>query len=689
MNKFSLYILGLVFIFITSCSNETQVNNNSKTEFDPAVEKLDATITGEDGFVYKTEEFADVKILRYKIAGWDQLTEDQKKLCYYLYQAGLSGRDIIYDQNNKYNLRVRRALENIYKNYTGNKEHTLWKNFRVYLKRIWFANGIHHHYGYKKFKPGFSKEYLKQLAVETGTEISEEIYDVIFNNEIEAMRVNKAKGVDIITESSNNFYEGVTLSEVDSYYGELIDEGGDRPVSYGLNSKTVIRDGEVVEIPWKVDGMYSGAIEQIVYWFEKALEVAENEYQRQAMQHLIDYYETGDLALFDEFNKAWVKDTESVVDYINGFIEVYGDARGLKGSYESVVQIKDFAASERMATLDQNVQWFEDNSPILPEHKKEDVKGVSYKVITVIGESGDASPSTPIGINLPNSPWIRKEHGSKSVSLGNIISAYDEAAGKGMLEEFAFNEEQVERSKNHGALAGKLHTALHEVVGHASGQLEPGVQTYQVALKNYASTLEEARADLVALYYILDPKMIELGLMESLEVAKAEYDGYIRNGLMLQLRRLELGEQVQQDHMRNRQMISKWVYEKGQEENVIEKVMKDEKTYFVINDYDKLRGLFGDLLREVQRIKSQGDLEACTNLVETYGVQVDQELHQEVLNRVEPLKSAPYGGFINPVLKADIDADGNASNIRVEYMDSFEEQMLFYSENYSFLPDVN
>lgn len=691
MSYKELFVTSLILVFISCGAPEkkAELSVANDPEYPEMPEKLDAEIKGDDGFVYKTEEFADIKILRYKVSSWDNLSDQQKKFCYYMNQAALSGRDITYDQFNKHNLSIRRALENIYTNYHGDKDYVLWKNFRVYLKRIWFSSGIHHHYAYKKFSPGFSKEYLKQLAEETGTDISEEIYNVIFDPSIYSKKVNKAKGTDLVAGSANNFYENLSMGEAKEFLAGLSDVDPDRPVLKGLNSKLVKdENGTISEKVWKVGGMYSEAIVQIIYWLEKASTVAESEAQKNGLELLIDFYRTGDLATWDQYNLEWIKDTEGVVDYINGFIEVYDDALGKKATYESVIQIKDFDASARMSTLDQNIQWFEDNSPIMNEHKKAEVTGVTYKVVEVVGEAGATSPSTPIGINLPNSPWIRKK-GSKSVSLGNVISAYDEAAGSGMLEEFALTEELVERSKKHGDLAGKLHTALHEVIGHASGQLEPHIKNYADHLENYASTMEEARADLVALYYIVDPKLIELGLIESIEVGYAEYDSYMRNGLQLQLRRLQLGDEIEEDHMRNRQLIAKWVYEKGKADNVVERVIKEDRSYFVVNDYDKLRSLFGELLREIQRIKSQGDFQACSDLVENYGVKVDQEIHAEVLERIAPLQSVPYSGFINPIISGDLDVDGNVSNVKLDYGQSFEEQMLYYSKNYSFLPSVN
>ncbi len=641
----------------------------------------------EESFQYETESFADIRILRYQVPGFERLSLDQKKLVYYLVQAGISGRDIIWDQNYRHNLAIRSALENIVKKYEGDKEAESWKQFMVYTKRVWFASGIHHHYGMDKFEPGFSREYFSKLLSETGTALIPEAIEVIFDPSIDAKKVNLDPEKGLLLGSATNFYDpNVTEEEVEAFYNQMIDKNDETPISYGLNSK-LVRDktGVLKEEVWRSGGMYGQAIDQIIFWLNKAVEVAENEPQREALKLLIEYYKTGDLKIWDDYNIAWLKATEGDIDYINGFVEVYNDPLGYRGSYENIVQIKDFEASERMKTLSDNVQWFEDNSPIMDAHKKENVVGVTYKVVTVAGEAGDASPSTPIGVNLPNANWIRAKHGSKSVSLGNITDAYREASSSGALEEFAWDETEIERSEKYGEIGDKMHTALHEVIGHASGRIEPGVGTPTETLKNYRSALEEGRADLVALYYMMDPKLVDLGLIPNLEVGKEEYDGYIRNGMMLQLRRLEPGKQIEESHMRNRQMIARWAYEKGMKDNVIEKKVRDSKTYFVINDYDKLRELFGELLREVQRIKSQGDFEAGKALIENYGVKVDPELHQEVLTRYATLKSSPYSGFINPELVPVTDADGNITDVKVEYPDDFAAQMLGYSERYGFL----
>ncbi|MCP4457960.1 MAG: dihydrofolate reductase [Cytophagales bacterium] len=641
----------------------------------------------EEEFSYVTEQFADLKIIRYQILGFDRLTSKQKELVYYLTQAGLEGRDIMYDQNYRHNLTIRKALENIVRNFDGDKKSADWKNFMVYIKRIWFSNGIHHHYSTAKIMPDFSADYLQELMTATGTELDAEIVNILFDENIDAKKVNLDPEKGLLLGSATNFYDpDITQAEVEAYYAEATKDAGDERISYGLNSKMIrAEDGSIREEVYKVGGLYGSAIEKIVGWLEKATTVAENEPQKEALELLIEYYKTGDLETWDAYNIAWAGATEGDIDYINSFIEVYNDPLGYRGSYETIVEINDFEASERMQVLAENAQWFEDNSTIMDKHKKANVVGVSYKVVSVAGESGDASPSTPIGVNLPNANWIRAKHGSKSVSLGNIVAAYGAASSGGMTNEFAFSNEEIQRVKEHGTLSGKMHTALHEVIGHASGKLNEGVGTPSETLKNYRSSLEEARADLVSLYYLMDQKLVDMGLVPSLEIGKTQYDGYIRNGLMLQLRRLKIGDDVEQAHMRNRQMVSNWVFEKGQADNVIERKEVEElegKTYFVINDYDKLRVLFGELLREIQRIKSEGDYEAGKNLIENYGVKVDQELHQQVLDRVADLKSAPYGGFINPRLVPVRDEDGNITNVKVKYPKNFTKQMLSYSKKY-------
>lgn len=642
-------------------------------------------------FEYEVEQFADVKILRYQIPGFENLSLNQKKLVYYLAQAGMEGRDIMYDQNYRHNLKIRRTLENIYQNYTGDKTSEDWKNFELYLKRIWFSNGIHHHYSNDKFKPGFSKEYFDTLLIETNTQLSGEAYEVIFND-ADAKKVNLDETKGLLEGSAVNFYSpNITAADVDAFYASKIDKNNPTPLELGLNSKLVKNeDGTIIEKVWKVGGMYSASIEKIVFWLKKAVEVAENPKQASALKLLISYYETGDLKTWDEYNIAWATSTEGDIDYINGFIEVYNDPKAYRGSYETIVQIKDFDMSEKMAVLSENAQWFEDNSTLFPEHKKKNVVGVSYKTVNVASESGDASPSTPIGVNLPNSNWIRQQHGSKSVSLGNIIEAYNQAGGTDKLKEFAYDEAEIKAELEFGQTADKLHTSLHEVIGHASGQLNEGIGQPKETLKNYASTLEEARADLVGLYYLPDAKLVEMKISPNAEgIGKAAYDGYIRNGLLTQLIRLNLGDDIEEAHMRNRQLVAAWAYEKGIKENVIEKVVKNNKTYFVIKDYVKLRVLFGELLREIQRIKSEGDFEAGKALVETYGVKVNQEIHKEVLERNAQFKSAPYSGFVNPVLTPITDNQGNITDIKVTQPTNFAEQMLDYAKRFTTLPDEN
>ncbi len=653
----------------------------------PSTDQADKQTAVESTFQWEIDRFADVRILRYQIPDFDRLSLDQKKLVYYLTQAGLAGRDIMYEMNYRHNLEIRKALDRIVGNFSGNKDSEEWKQFLTYAKRVWFASGIHHHYSMDKFKPEFSREYLDILLSETNTRLSQDAVEAIFNPDLDQKKVSLDPGKDLIEASAVNFYApGITEREVSEYYRKLAEGDGPEPVSHGLNSRVIKnRDGRLEEEVYRSGGLYGQAIDQIIHWLDKAVTVAENQKQADALRLLIDYYRTGDLKTWDDYNIAWVKATEGDIDYIQGFVEVYNDPLGYKGSYECIVQIKDFDASERMQVLSENAQWFEDHSPILDEHKKKNVVGITYKVVNVAGESGDASPATPIGVNLPNANWIRVKHGSKSVSLGNIIEAYDQASGPGILHEFAHDEEEIDRSEKYGSLADKLSTALHEVIGHASGQIEPGVGTPKETLKNYSSTLEEARADIVALYFIMDPKMAELGLLPNLDAARAEYDNFISNGLLKQLRRLELGQDIEESHMRNRQLISAWVYEKGRADNVIEKVTRDGKTYFNINDYVRLRQLFGELLRELQRITSQGDFQAGQALVEKYGVKVDTELHAEVLERVKKLNIAPYAGFVNPELVPVTNESGEITDIIVYYPDNFVEQMLQYAREHSYL----
>ena len=643
-----------------------------------------------DAFDYNVDQFADLKVLRYQIPGWDQLTLKEQKLVYYLTQAGLAGRDIMWDQNYRHNLAIRKALENVYATYDGDKESDDWKNFETYLKRVWFSNGIHHHYSNDKIMPDFSSDYLKSLLTATNTTLEGEPFQVIFNDK-DSKKVNRGKGADNVALSAVNFYgPDVTNEDVISFYANMTSPDPEKPLSYGLNSKLVREKGKLKELVYRSGGLYGPAIDKIIGWLELAQGVAENEAQGNALGLLIEYYKTGDLQTWDDYNVAWTGATEGNIDYINSFIEVYNDPLGYRGSYESIVQIKDFDMSQKMAVLSENAQWFEDNAPIMDEHKKENVVGITYKVVNVAGESGDASPSTPIGVNLPNANWIRAEVGSKSVSLGNIIQAYNNSGSSGRLKEFVNDEVEYELEEQYGQLGDKLHTALHEVIGHASGQLNPGVGETKETLKNYASTLEEGRADLIALYYLYKPKLQELGLVDDWKkVGMAAYDGYIRNGLMTQLIRLKLGDDVEQAHMRNRQWVSAWVYDKGLADNVIEKVTRDGKTYFNINDYEKLNELFGQLLKEAQRIKSEGDYEAVQALVETYGVKVDQALHAEILERNKQFTSAPYSGFVNPVIVPAVNDNGEIESFSIEQPDTFEEQMLMYAEKYSTLPVKN
>ncbi|MBB6680805.1 dihydrofolate reductase [Aequorivita sp. 609] len=655
-------------------------------------EKPTAQVETEENkdFDYSVEQFADIKVLRYQIPGWEKLSLKEQKLVYYLTQAGLEGRDIIWDQNYRHNLTIRKALENVYQNYEGDKSSTDWNNLETYLKRIWFSNGIHHHYASNKIKPEFSSDYLKQLLSDTNTTLEGEAFDVIFDDK-DATKVDQSKGIDNIAKSAVNFYGAdITTKDVENFYSKKQSPDPQKPLSFGLNSKLVKENGEVKELVYKSGGLYGEAIDRIIEWLEKAQGVAENKAQGDAIGLLIEYYKTGDLQTWDDYNVAWTAATEGNIDYINSFIEVYQDPVGYKGTFESIVQIKDFDMSEKMAVLSENAQWFEDNSTLMEEHKKKNVVGVTYKVVNVAGEAGDASPSTPIGVNLPNANWIRAAVGSKSVSLGNIIEAYNNAGSSGRLKEFVHDDEELALEKEYGQVADKLHTALHEVIGHASGQLNPGVGETKETLKNYASTLEEGRADLVGLYYLYTPKLQELGLVDDWKkVGMAAYDGYIRNGLMTQLIRLNLGDDVVQAHMRNRQWVSSWVYEKGKADNVIEKVTRDGKTYYNINDYDKLHDLFGQLLRETQRIKSEGDYAAVEKLVETYGVKVDYDLHKEILERNKQFTSAPYSGFVNPVIVPKMNDNGEIESFTIEQPKTFAEQMLYYGKNYSNLPAVN
>jgi len=690
MKYYSIVLCAaLVIICFTQCRQSGESDKASGAAPDSA-------------FEVGAESFADLQVLRYQVPGFEELTLQQKKLAYYLYEAALSGRDIYYDQANKYGLTLRKTIEAIYGSYTGDKNTDDWQKFQTYAGRVWFSSGSFHHYGKEKFIPECSFDYFSTLVKNSDqallplnegesvdaflTRMKPVVYDVKFQPRMVDLR----DGVDHVVNSANNFYENINQQEVEAYYGnrEMFSHTGEDP-EWGLNSKLLKDGAKINEKTYKIGGMYGAALEKVVYWLEKAVTVAENDQQKKALSLLAEYFKTGDLHTWDEYNIAWVADTASRIDITLGFIEVYNDAIGIKGSFEGVLSLKDMESTKRIAAIAKEAQWFEDNSPLMPEHKKKKVKGITAKAITVIVESGDAAPNTPIGINLPNSDWIRKEHGSKSVSLSNIIHAYNQSsAGSGMLEEFAVNDEVANRIKEYGDLASDLHTDMHECIGHASGQINPGVATPDKTLKSYASCLEEARADLVALYYTLDPKLVEIGVMPSLETGKAEYDRYMMNGLMTQLTRLKLGDNIEEAHMRNRALNAYWVYEKGKADNVVEFVKKDGKTYVQINDYDKLRVLFGDLLREIQRIKSEGDYEAGKSLVETYGVKVNESLHREVLERYAQLKLKPYKGFIQPKLVAVMEGD-EITDVTIEYPTSFFDQMMYYGKTYSFLPVMN
>ena len=640
------------------------------------------------------DRFDDIKVIRYEVPGFNELPLEDKVLIYYLAEAAKCGRDILFDQNFKYNLAVRRTLEQIYTDAQVRKGDE-FAAFEKYLKKVWFANGIHHHYSNDKFTPEFSEEWFREQLSAYINDENRQIEDdllckIIFDKELYASRLNQTAGVDVITSSANNYYEGVTQAEVEAFYAGMIaaDEGNPEPISYGLNSKLMRNEeGKIVEKVWKIGGMYTEAIERIVFWLEKAAEVA-NPTQREILEALIKYYNTGDLKDFDAYNILWVKDTESNVDVVNGFIEDYGDPLGRKASWESVVNFRDEEACHRTEIMAANAQWFEDNAPINPAYRKAEVKGVSAKVITVAMLGGDCYPATAIGINLPNADWIRKEYGSKSVTIDNITYAYDKAAlGNGFMEEFVLREEDRERMKQWGKYSDDLHTDLHECLGHGSGQLAPGTKGNE--LRTYTSTLEEARADLFALYYLGDPKLIEIGLISTLDVAWAQYSKYIMNGMQTQLSRIEPGKNVEESHMRNRKLIAEWCYEKGKAENVIEIVKKDGKSYVVVNNFERLRELFGELLCEVQRIKSEGDYEACKALIENYAVQVDPEFHAEVIARNKALNIEPYGGFVNPEYELVKDAEGNIVDVKISYPANYVEQHLDYSTNYSFLPTLN
>ena len=654
----------------------------------------------EDAFDYTVEQFADLQLLRYKVHGFDELPLEQKKLVYYLSEAALVGRDILFDQNGKYNLIIRKMLETVYTDYQGDRTDANFKNMEVYLKRVWFSNGIHHHYAADKFAPGFTPEFFRaalesvdaaKLPLAEGQTLSElcdEVFPVIFDAKVMAKRVNQADGEDLVLTSASNFYDGVTQAEAEAFYGKMKNPNDTMPVMFGMNSRLVKEYGKVQEKVWKSGGLYGQAIDKIIYWLEKAKEVAENDKQKAVIEKMIQFYQDGDLKTFDEYAILWVKDLDSRVDFVNGFTESYGDPLGMKASWESIVNFKDLVSTKRTELISDNAQWFEDHSPVDKRFKKEEVKGVSAKVITAAIVAGDLYPATAIGINLPNSNWIRSAHGSKSVTIGNLTDAYNKAAhGNGFADEFVYSEVEKGYLEKYGDLTGDLHTDLHECLGHGSGQLLPGVDPD--ALKAYGSTIEEARADLFGLYYVADAKMRELGLTPHDDAYKAEYYSFMMNGLMTQLVRIELGNNVEEAHMRNRQLVAKWVFEKGAADNVVELAKKDGKTYVKINDYAKLRELFGQLLNEIQRIKSEGDFEAAREMVEKYAVKVDPELHKEILARYEKLNLAPYKGFVNPVYTAETDEAGNITNVTVSYTEGYAEQMLRYSKEYATLPYRN
>lgn len=667
--------------------------------------RADKQVPVDDGidyttFEYKVDRFADIEILRYPVPGFNSLSLQQKELIYYLSQAALEGRDILWDQHNRYNLTIRRVCEGVYENYMGDKSSENWKHFEIYLKRIWMANGIHHHYSEDKILPEFPQEYFVSIVkgVDPGRmpfrdgmaadETLNEILPVMFDPKVMPKRMNQSAGIDIVANSAVNFYEGVSQKEVEDFYNAMKDPNDRTPVSYGLNSKVVKVDGVVTEQVWKQDGMYGKAIERIIGWLEKAAAIAENDHQKEVINSLVSYYRTGDLKTFDDYSVKWVTDTISRVDFINGFIENYADPLGMKATWESMVNFKSLEASERTRIISENAQWFEDNSPIDNRFRKEKVKGISAKVITAAMLGGDCYPATPIGINLPNADWIRHDHGSKSVTIDNITFAYDKAAeGNGFNEEFMWSDTEREQAKQFGVVTDNLHTDLHECLGHGSGKLLPGVDGN--TLKEHGSTLEETRADLFALYYLADPKLVELGLLPDNEAYKTSYYHYILNGAMTQLTRIESGKDIEEAHMRNRALISNWVIENGKADNVVEMQQRDGKTYIVVNDYNKLRILFGELLAEIQRIKSEGDYEAGKNLVEKYAVKVNANLHKEVLARYEALDIAPYKGFVNPVYKLVTDDKGKVTDVTVSYNENYIDQQLRYSRQYSVLPLKN
>lgn len=673
------------FLLLAACthSNKTQTIDDMDSNFE-----------------YSVDRFADIEILRYQVHGFDDLTLQQKELIYYLSEAALEGRDILYDQHNKYNLTIRRTLEAIYENYSGDKTTEDFKNLETYLKQVWMGSGIHHHYSEDKILPNFSKAYFAELVKsidpekmpltegESVDKLIETLTPVMFDPTIFPKRINQAAGVDLVKTSAVNFYEGVTQKEVESFYNKMKDPKDNTPISYGLNSKVIKENGALTERIYKIGGMYSAAIQRIVNWLEKAANVAENDKQKQVILSLIDFYQTGDLKKFDDYSVLWVHDLDSQVDFINGFIEVYTDPLGMKGTWESIVNFKNIDATKRTEIISNNAQWFEDHSPINDRFKKEEVKGVSAKVITVTILGGDCYPGTPIGINLPNADWIRRDHGSKSVTIENITDAYNKASlGNGFIEEFMWSDEEVEFAKEFGSLTNNLHTDLHECLGHGSGKLLPGVDGD--ALKAYGSPIEEARADLFGLYYMADPKIVELGLLPNKEAYKAQYYSYLMNGAISQLTRIQPGKDIEQAHMRNRQLVATWVLDKAKDSKAAEMKVRNGKTYIVINDYDKVRELFGELLAEIQRIKSTGDFEEAKNLIETYAVKVNQPLHKEVLKRYKELNLSPYRGFVNPVYKLVKNDNGEVTDVTISYNESYVDQHLRYSKLYSSLPNIN
>ena len=681
MRKIGILALLIVTVLV-SCKNTKNMKEENKEEFK-----------------FLLEQFGDLKIMRYQIPGFEELSLQQKEMLYYLSEAANCGHDIIFDQFYKHNLTIKRTNEAIIESYKGDKNSEDYANFLVYAKRVWFSNGIHHHYSTDKFYPEVSTDYFASLVnnsdksllplieEETLDAFNTRIIPIVFSNDVDNKRIVLDSSKDIVAQSATNFYEGVTQAEVEALNAKFQQPNSNKPLSVGLNSKIVKEKGEVIEKTYSAKGLYGAAINKIVYWLEKALTVAENDQQKKSIQLLVDYYNTGSLQIWDDYNVEWVKDLNSQIDFVNGFIETYGDPLGMKATWESLINFKNIEATKRTQIISENAQWFEENAPTDPRFKKAEVKGVTAKVITAVQLGGDCYPSTPIGINLPNADWIRKDHGSKSVTIDNITYAYDKAAqGNGFMEEFFASEEEIVLAKKHGSIASSLHTDLHECLGHGSGQLLPG--TKSDALKNYSSALEETRADLFALYYLADEKMVDLGLTESFDVAKAEYNKYIRNGFMTQLTRIKPGNNIEQAHMRNRQLIAKWSYELGKADNVIEVLKRENKTFVKINDYQKLRSLFGTMLAEIQRIKSEGDFEAGKALVEKYAVKVDQELHAEILERYAKLNIAPYGGFVNPVLKPVMEGD-KIVDVTVDYTEDYTQQMMRLAKEYSFLPNYN